>query len=133
MSAGLDPEERVRFRNLLSEIGFGKLVILSTHIVSDVEAIATEIAIMSEGSLIAIAAPEQLLRDTEGKVWEMVIPSHEFERLRGRIRISSAVRRPDGVHTRVVGPENPGYGASPVEPTLEDAFLFRMSTARVAA
>ena len=59
-TAGLDPEERVRFRNLLAEIGFRKLVILSTHIVSDLESIATQIAIMREGRLIALAAPEQL-------------------------------------------------------------------------
>ena len=59
-TAGLDPEERVRFRNVLAEIGFTKLVILSTHIVSDVESIATQIAIMREGRLIALAAPEEL-------------------------------------------------------------------------
>ncbi len=57
-TAGLDPEERVRFRNVLSEIGFGKLVILSTHIVSDIESIATEIAVMKEGALLTMAAPE---------------------------------------------------------------------------
>jgi len=60
-TAGLDPEERVRFRNVLSEIGLGKLVILSTHIVSDVESIATRIAIMREGALVALATPEELL------------------------------------------------------------------------
>jgi len=59
-TAGLDPEERVRFRNVLAEIGFKKLVILSTHIVSDVESIATQIAIMREGRLIALAAPQEL-------------------------------------------------------------------------
>src|SRR5213075_2816761 len=59
-TAGLDPEERVRFRNVLSEIGFSKLVILSTHIVSDVESIATQIAIMREGRLLTLAAPEAL-------------------------------------------------------------------------
>src|SRR5580765_5410833 len=63
-TAGLDPEERVRFRNLLSEIGFKKLVILSTHIVSDVESIATQIAIMREGAVVALAAPEELLART---------------------------------------------------------------------
>ena len=69
-TAGLDPEERVRFRNVLSEIGFGKLVILSTHIVSDIESIATEIAVMKEGALLTIAAPEVLLCGAEGHVWD---------------------------------------------------------------
>ncbi|HEY6138516.1 MAG TPA: ABC transporter ATP-binding protein [Thermoanaerobaculia bacterium] len=64
-TAGLDPEERVRFRDMLAEIGLGKLVILSTHIVSDVESIATQIAVMREGRVIALAAPEELLAQTE--------------------------------------------------------------------
>jgi ABC-type multidrug transport system ATPase subunit len=63
-TAGLDPEERVRFRNVLSELGEGRLVMLSTHIVSDVESIATEIAIMKDGALIALDTPDALMRDT---------------------------------------------------------------------
>jgi ABC-2 type transport system ATP-binding protein len=63
-TAGLDPEERIRFRNVVAEIGTGRLVIFSTHIVSDIETIATEIAIMKSGSLLALATPEQLLRET---------------------------------------------------------------------
>ncbi|HEX8253956.1 MAG TPA: ABC transporter ATP-binding protein [Thermoanaerobaculia bacterium] len=63
-TAGLDPEERIRFRNILAEIGAGRLVIFSTHIVSDIESIATEIAIMKSGSLLALATPAALLRDT---------------------------------------------------------------------
>ena len=67
-TAGLDPEERVRFRNTIAEIGTGKLVIFSTHIVSDIETIATQIAIMKNGSLIVLASPEELLRDTNGNL-----------------------------------------------------------------
>ncbi|MHB0969751.1 MAG: ABC transporter ATP-binding protein [Thermoanaerobaculia bacterium] len=126
-TAGLDPEERVRFRNVLSELGFGKLVILSTHIVSDIESVATQIAIMKEGRLIVLGAPEELLRAAEGAVWEWVMPSDEFERRRGELRISSAVRRPDGVHARVVSPEAPWPGARGAEADLEDAFLYVMN------
>jgi ABC-2 type transport system ATP-binding protein len=129
-TAGLDPEERVRFRNILSDIGFGKLVILSTHIVSDIESIATEIAIMNEGALVTMASPEALLRDAEGSVWEVVVPSAEFETVRRSLKISSAVRRPDGVHARVVSDERPRLDGRAVEPTLEDAFLFVMSVSR---
>ena len=125
-TAGLDPEERVRFRNVLSEIGFGKLVILSTHIVSDIESIATGIAIMKEGALLTIAAPENLLRAAEGKVWRAVVSSEEFERLRTSLKISSAIRKPDGVHLRFVGPAST-ISASAVEPELEDAFLYLMN------
>ncbi len=127
-TAGLDPEERVRFRNLLSEIGFGKLVILSTHIVSDIESIATQIAVMKEGRLLTIAAPEVLLQEASGKVWNSVVASEEFEQLRTTLKISSAMRKPDGVHIRFVGPE-PAIAATAVEPELEDAFLYLMNRA----
>src|SRR3954471_17275648 len=125
-TAGLDPAERVRFRNVLSEIGFGKLVILSTHIVSDVESIATEIAVMKSGALLTMAAPQTLLRRADGQVWQSVVPSDEFDRLRTTLKISSAVRKPDGVHIRFVGPE-PEIAATAVDPELEDAFLYLMN------
>jgi ABC-type multidrug transport system ATPase subunit len=126
-TAGLDPEERVRFRNVLADAGLGKLVILSTHIVSDVESVATHIAIMNGGSIVACATPEELMRDAEGSVWELVVPSERFDELRRTARVSSAVRKSDGVHVRIVSPEEPRGGASAAEPTLEDAFLHTMS------
>ena len=125
-TAGLDPEERVRFRNVLSEIGFGKLVILSTHIVSDIESIATEIAVLKAGALLTIGPPEALLRACAGKVWRSVVSSEEFDRLRTSLKISSAIRKPDGVHIRFVGPE-PAIAASAAKPELEDAFLYLMN------
>src|SRR5881394_4649172 len=90
-TAGLDPEERVRFRNVLADLGIGKLVILSTHIVSDVESIASHIAIMRNGGVIAYAAPEDLLRSVGGNVWEMVVRSDEFDELRRTAKVSGAV------------------------------------------
>jgi len=122
-TAGLDPEERVRFRNILSDLGAGRLVILSTHIVSDVESIATEIAILRQGALVAFATPEELMRAAEGQVWEVVLSSDEFEAMRRNLHVSNAVRRPDGVHVRVVAPKPPTMDATAAEPTLEDAFL----------
>jgi ABC-2 type transport system ATP-binding protein len=123
-TAGLDPEERVRFRNLLSETGYGKIVLLSTHIVSDIESIATEIAVMKEGKLIAHAAPEILLQAAEGSVWQLAMSSAEFEVARTQWKIANAVRKADGVHVRIVSPFSPALDAIPVEPNLEDAFLF---------
>jgi ABC-type multidrug transport system ATPase subunit len=130
-TAGLDPEERVRFRNVLADVGLGKLVILSTHIVSDVESVATHIAIMNAGAIIACATPEELMRSAEGSVWELVVPSERFDELRKTARVSGAVRKSDGVHVRIVSSNDPG-GASAAEPTLEDAFLFTMSTKAAA-
>lgn len=122
-TAGLDPEERVRFRNLLSELAGERVVLLSTHIVSDVEAIATEIAILHRGRLLVHAAPEELLASVEGKVWEWILPSAELPAARTQWPISSAVRRADGMHARVVSEHPPAAAASPIAATLEDAYL----------
>jgi ABC-2 type transport system ATP-binding protein len=131
-TAGLDPEERVRFRNLLSELSGERIVILSTHIVSDVEATATDIAIISQGTLVAHAAPEELLRTVEGKVWEWILPSAELNAARQHYLISNTVRRSDGVHARVLG-DAPPNGAQPASPNLEDAYLYALSRHRIGA
>jgi ABC-2 type transport system ATP-binding protein len=122
-TAGLDPEERVRFRNLLSELAGDRIVILSTHIVSDVEASATSIALISEGRLVTHDSPEALLRSVEGKVWEWVVPSAELPAIRQRYLTSSAIHRSDGVHVRLVSEASPARGAMAALPTLEDAYL----------
>jgi len=125
-TAGLDPEERVRFRHLLSDLGHGKLVLLSTHIVSDVESLAGTIAVMREGRLVTCAAPEALLQGARGKVWEAVVSSAAYEEARGRLKVTRAVRQADGVHARVVAAAQPFPTAQPVEPDLEDAFVHLM-------
>ena len=122
-TVGLDPEERVRFRNLLSDLGGERTVLLSTHIVSDVEATATDIAVVDRGRLLAHAEPEALLAGVEGRVWEWVLPSAELPAARERWKISSTFRRADGVHARVVSAVPPSPDAVPVAPTLEDAYL----------
>jgi ABC-type multidrug transport system ATPase subunit len=122
-TAGLDPGERVRFRNLLAELATGKLIILSTHIVSDIESIATKIAVIRQGSLIRFDTPERLLRSAEGQVWQAVVPSQEFERIRDRLTVSRAAPRSDGVHLRLIHPTSPLPQATPAPPTLEDAYL----------
>jgi len=129
-TAGLDPEERVRFRNLLSELGGERTVILSTHIVSDVEAVATEIALIAQGRLLAHASPEKLLREVAGRVWEWALPSEDLPAAKQRFLISAQVRRSDGVHVRVVGNEAPAPRATPAEPSLEDAYLYHVNAGR---
>jgi ABC-type multidrug transport system ATPase subunit len=132
-TAGLDPEERVRFRHLLSELSGERIVILSTHIVSDVEATATEIALINNGRLVMHAPPEELLRMAAGKAWEWVVPSSDLAAIKERFVISSAVRRTDGVHVRGVSNEPPTPSARPVEPALEDVYLLAMATDRLKA
>jgi ABC-2 type transport system ATP-binding protein len=131
-TAGLDPEERVRFRNLLSELPGERIIILSTHIVSDVEATATDIALISQGTLVAHAAPETLLKRVEGKVWEWILPSAELHAARQHYLISNTARRSDGVHARVIA-DRPPDSAQAVTPNLEDAYLYCLSQQRAGA
>jgi ABC-2 type transport system ATP-binding protein len=128
-TAGLDPEERVRFRNLLSDLAGERIVLLSTHIISDAEATATEIALINSGRLLRHGAPEDLLQAVEGLVWQWVIPSAELSATKQKYLISSTARRSDGVHLRVVGSTPPSPDAQAVPPTLEDAYLHFIAAA----
>jgi len=126
-TAGLDPEERVRFRSLLSDLSGERIVILSTHIVSDVEATATRIALINRGKLVACDAPEALLRAVEGRVWEWMVTSDELAAVRQRYRVSATWRRSDGVRVRAVGAEPPTSAAQAMPPSLEDAYLMHIA------
>ena len=120
----LDPEERVRFRNLLSDLSGERIVILSTHIVSDVEATATRIALVNKGKLLCEAAPEKLLRELEGKVWEWCVSSDDLTALKQQHIVSGTIRKSDGVQVRVVSARQPNASARSISPTLEDAYLY---------
>ena len=123
-TVGLDPEERVRFRNLLSDLSGERIVILSTHIVSDVEATATHIALVNKGQLLRESAPESLLNELENKVWEWTVHSDDLPALKQKHIISGTIRRSDGVQVRVVSSDRPDANAQNVAPNLEDAYLF---------
>ena len=122
-TAGLDPEERVRFRNLLSDLSGNRIVILSTHIVSDVEATATHIALIRKGQLLQHATPEKLLSHVEGKVWEWMVSSAELTALKQQYLISGTIRHSDGVQVRAISDTQPAHRAQTVAPRLEDAYL----------
>jgi len=128
-TAGLDPEARVRFRNLLSDLAGERIVLLSTHIVSDAEATATRIAVINQGHLLACATPEALLQTVSGKVWQWIVSSSQLDAVRQQHLVSSAARRVDGVHVRVVSDSAPGPTAVSAPPVLEDAYLSLLSPA----
>src|SRR6185295_4984289 len=130
-TVGLDPEERVRFRNLLTDLAGDRIVLLSTHIVSDVEAAATSIALIDHGRLVDHAPPEALLAALDGKVWEHVVASDELAAAKERWLVTGTFRRSDGVHLRIVGDAPPG--AKPLPPSLEDAYLHRLAGGRMGA
>jgi ABC-2 type transport system ATP-binding protein len=123
-TAGLDPEERMRIRSVLGDLAADRVVILSTHIVSDVEAVAGDIAILAQGRLRRRGTPEDLLRDVRGQVWEVLVESGNLPVFREQHLVSRAVRTPDGTRTRVVSPGRPAPAATPVEPDLEDVYLW---------
>ena len=123
-TVGLDPEERVRFRNLLSDLSGERIVILSTHIVSDVEATATHIVLIDKGKLLRESAPEDLLTELDGKVWEWTVKSDDLPALKQKHIVSGTIRRSDGVQVRVVSETKPEANAQNTSPNLEDAYLY---------
>jgi ABC-2 type transport system ATP-binding protein len=126
-TVGLDPEERLRFRHLITDLAARRLVILSTHIVSDVEASATELAVMNKGRLLFRGLPEKLIALAQGHVWEWLVPESAVAATRAAHSISSSLRRPDGVRLRIISPQAPGADAQPVRPDLEDAYLWLLA------
>jgi ABC-type multidrug transport system ATPase subunit len=113
---------------LLGELAVDRLVILSTHIVSDVEAVADDIAVLGQGRLRYRGTPEGLLRDARGKVWELLSSADKLPALRQRFLVSRAVRTPDGTRVRVLAPDQPAPDATLVDPDLEDGYLWMIGT-----
>ena len=123
-TVGLDPEERIQFRNILAPLADNRIILLSTHIVTDVESIAPMIAIMREGSLLRYDTPENLIKEVDGMVWSCVIPSAKLPEMQKRFVISGSAQRADGIHIRVISKEQPTLDAVHVQPALEDAYMF---------
>lgn len=124
-TAGLDPGERVRFRNLLSEFAQDRIVLISTHIVSDVEYIAAENAVMKDGKIIAVDTTEGLVKQIEAKVWQGNIPMEQLARWEHRLRVVNLRNEPDGtVALRYLAEAPQLPGSIPARPKLEDLYLW---------
>ena len=123
-TAGLDPKERVRFRNLLSAYAGDKIVILSTHIVSDVEAIADEVLLMKKGKFVLKGTVQELIQKANGKVWEMKISASEARRWQAKTTVANLRHEGREVVLRIISDHIPGEGAIPCEATLEDLYLY---------
>jgi ABC-2 type transport system ATP-binding protein len=132
-TAGLDPEERVRFRTLLSELASQRIVILSTHIVSDVEAVASRIVLLGDGRVVADASPEALVEGARGRVWEVDIRPEDLDAARRNWTVGAALRRNAIMTLRVVADAAPRPDARPLEPTLEDVYLAHFAARRERA
>ncbi len=123
-TAGLDPNERIRFRNLLSEIARDRLVLLSTHIVSDVEYIAGQILLMKDGRIAASGTVEELTGQMQLGVWRCVVPYRQAEELLRRYKVANIRAAAEGTELRILAERAPAPGAVPEPPTLEDLFLY---------
>lgn len=124
-TAGLDPKERVRFRNLISDFASERLVILSTHIVSDVEYIADEIMVMKNGTFIARGTVAELVESISDKVWKVVTDRQSADTLCTQYNIINLHHMEDMVELRIVSEEAPTDMAEHVTPTLEDLYLYQ--------
>lgn len=130
-TAGLDPQERIRFRALLTSLAESRLVLLSTHIVSDIEFSADHVILLKSGDIIGQETPAQLLRELAGKVWEVPVTSNEQEELSVR-HLCSNVSRLDGkVYLRLLSEGKPSALAQNVKPNMEDLYLYKFEQPHV--
>jgi ABC-2 type transport system ATP-binding protein len=123
-TSGLDPKERVRFRNLLSDISADRIVILSTHIISDIEYIAKEVLVLKEGKLIIQEAPETILNELNNKVWHVTVPANEMDLLEQRFTVGNLMRKGKEVEARIISDTKPAPTAIVQTPRLEDIYLY---------
>jgi ABC-2 type transport system ATP-binding protein len=129
-TAGLDPAERVRFRTLLASLTNNRIVLLSTHIISDVEAVASRLVILQEGRVLSDTTLEALLATARGGVWSVTVDQATALHLQASSQVSTMVNQMGGVTLRIVSPTRPHEAAVVVDPSLEEAYL--LATGRQA-
>lgn len=124
-TAGLDPKERMRFRNIISSLGSEKIVILATHIVSDISYIANKIILLNKGNIIGFGTETEIVSEIEGKVWESEIPSENVYEVMNTMRVSNVVSQGAKSKIKLVSDEKPFENSMPVPPDLEDVCLYK--------
>ncbi|HEK9682506.1 TPA: ATP-binding cassette domain-containing protein, partial [Streptococcus equi subsp. equi] len=123
-TVGLDPKERVKFRNIISDLSEQKIIILSTHIVSDVEAVAKEVILLKHGQFIEKGSVDQLVQTMIGKVWEIPVATESAPAFLTDYAVVNEKIVKNNRILRVVSDESPCYQANPVSPTLEDLYIY---------
>lgn len=129
-TSGLDPKERVRFRNLISSFANDRIVLLSTHIVSDVEAIADRVFVMKNGRIVSDGSIHELLEEVEGHVWEIAVDPADTEKWEAETTVASLRREDDKTILRIISETTPADNAVRVSATLEDLYLYHFPTER---
>ena len=124
-TAGLDPKERIRIRNLIAEIAFEKIVIIATHVVSDIEFIAKEVLLLRQGELIGKGKPHELCRTIEGKVFEIIASEDVLSEISDSYKVGNISKDEQNIYVRVISESEPeGYAYTSVKPELEDLYLY---------
>jgi ABC-type multidrug transport system ATPase subunit len=129
-TAGLDPEERNRFNNLLAEIGQNVVVILSTHIVADVADLCSQMAIINEGRIVMAGAPSELLKSLQGRIWRRAVPKAALEDYRARLDVISTRLHAGQTIIHVVADATPDAGFEPAPSDVEDLYFATLSECR---
>ncbi len=122
-TAGLDPRERIRFRNLLAELSRERIVIFSTHIIEDISSSCNQVAVINRGDLKYFGTPSDMAKMGQGFVWQMTIPAKEFDSFANKQLVVHHMREEENIKMRVLSQEKPSEDAIPVTPLLEDAYL----------
>ena len=128
-TAGLDPKERIRIRNLISELSFQKIVLIATHVVTDIEFISKEILILNKGNLIRQGTPDELLKELDGKVWTVGVTEEAYGKLAGQEKISNVKKQNDRIYVRLLLEDGEEVkrkypDAVAEKPDLEDLYLY---------
>ena len=123
-TAGLDPEERIRFRGIISNLSQQKTVLLSTHIVSDLEAVANEVILLQKGNVLAVKKPHELLKQLNGHVWIISVPTSEETALTKEYACSNVIHTDGRSVIRVLSERKPHPGATLITPNMEDMYLY---------
>ncbi|MBN1939751.1 MAG: efflux RND transporter permease subunit [Candidatus Aminicenantes bacterium] len=123
-TAGLDPNERIRFRTLLSELARDRIVIFSTHIIEDISSSCNRLAVLLRGRVRFTGTPSDLVQLTRGSIWQAVVDDTTFEGIRRKYKVLHHLREGDMIRVRILAAEPPFAGAQPVTPTLEDSYMW---------
>lgn len=129
-TVGLDPNERMNFRNLINSLSRDRIIILSTHIVSDVESSAEKIVLINKGKLICFCKNEELLNSLEGNVWECLVEEGELNEIKNKYITGNIIRKNKGMVVRIISEIKPISNAVKMQPTLEDAYIYYTSGKR---
>lgn len=127
-TAGLDPSERIRLRGILSKLSKNKIIILSTHIVSDIEYVADQVLLLKSGELVKKASPNQLLSHLTNQVWHLQIAENELEKYSAEYAVSNVHQQGANIEIRIVSKKKPNESAVNVEPRMEDIYVYYFGT-----